>query len=328
MTKFALIGAGRIGQVHAQHLSRHAEASIRYVVDVNQSAAQELAQRCGGVVSSVEQALADPDVGAVLIASSTNTHAQMIVAAARAGKAILCEKPLDLDVATAQNSLDEAERHGVPLAIGFNRRHDPTFSRLHAALKAGDVGRTEVVSITSRDPSAPPPEYVRQSGGLFRDMMIHDFDMGRWLLGEEPVQVFAQGSVLIDPGIGEAGDIDTAIAILTTASGKMCQITNSRRCSYGYDQRIEAFGSKGMLSAGNATATRLTSLDAQGQHAEPALPFFLERYADAYRLQLDSFVRLLAGEQAELPSGQDGLIALKTADAAQRSMETGVPVAL
>jgi myo-inositol 2-dehydrogenase/D-chiro-inositol 1-dehydrogenase len=212
--------------------------------------------------------------------------------------------------------------------LGFNRRHDPSFNKLNQEIEAGAVGAVEVVSITSRDPSPPPANYVKSSGGLFRDMMIHDFDMARWLLGEEPVQVFASGSVLVDPAIGKAGDIDTAIAVLRTASGRLCQICNSRRCSYGYDQRIEVFGARGMVSAGNATATHVQRADSSGFHSEVALPFFLERYADAYRLQLDKFLSAVDGESVDLPGGEDGLKALLIADAAQRSHESGRPVLL
>ena len=328
MIGIAQFGAGRIGRIHAANIARRSGTRILHVVDVVESAAAELAAQYGAKVSTAAEALADPAVGAVVIASSTDTHAEFIEAAAKAGKAIFCEKPLDLDHARAKRSLKVVADHGVILCLGFNRRHDPSFDRLKQDIKAGAVGRVEVVTIISRDPSPPPAEYVGRSGGLFRDMMIHDFDMGRWLLGEEPVQVFASGSVLVDPAIGKAGDVDTAIAVLRTASGRLCQITNSRRCAYGYDQRIEVFGEKGMVRAGNVTATQVETADAKGFHTEVVLPFFLERYADAYRLQLDKFLRALAGESIELPDGRDGLRALELADAAQLSSETGVPVAV
>ena len=328
MIGITLFGAGRIGRIHANNLHRHANADVRHVVDVVESAARDLAGQCGAQVSSIEDALADPKVHAVVIASSTDTHAGLIHAAARSGKAIFCEKPLDLDVRTAEKSLEAAEKHQVLLCLGFNRRHDPSFSRLKDELLAGSVGRVEVVSITSRDPSPPPVNYIGRSGGLFRDMMIHDFDMARWLLGEEPVEVFAVGSNLVEPAIGKAGDIDTAICVLKTARGSLCQITNSRRCDYGYDQRIEVFGSGGMAQAGNATQTRVVLADKQGFHTEAALPFFLERYADAYRLQLDKFLEAVAGRDIEIPTGSDGLKALQIADAAQESLQRGSPVPL
>ena len=216
-----------------------------------------------------------------------------------------------------------AEKSNVLLCLGFNRRHDPDFERLKAEAVSGTIGMVEVVSIVSRDPSPPPPDYVRRSGGLFRDMMIHDLDMGRWLLGEEPNRVFATGSALADPLIGSLGDIDTAVAVLSTASGRLCQITNSRRCRYGYDQRIEVFGSQGMVRADNRTRTRVEKATTEGFTTEPLLPFFLERYATAYRIQLDRFISAVGGEDVDLPLGHDGLRALQLAEAAQESLESG-----
>jgi len=326
MSTVVIIGAGRIGRIHAANLHLHPLADVRYVVDVVESAALDLAASCGAQVGSVDSALADDSVDTVVIASSTDTHAELIAKAAKAGKAIFCEKPLDLDARTAQQSLDLVDKHRVMMCLGFNRRHDPSFNRLKQDIDRGLVGEVEVVSITSRDPSPPPVEYIGRSGGLFRDMMIHDFDMGRWLLGEEPVEVFASGSVLADEKIGKAGDIDTAIAVLKTASGRLCQITNSRRCSYGYDQRIEVFGSEGMVRAGNERPTRVELANGEGFHKDPVLPFFLERYAEAYRLQMDKFLRAVNGENIDLPQGPDGLRALQIADAAQKAHESGRPV--
>ena len=326
MSTVVIIGAGRIGRIHAANLDQHPLADVSYVVDVVESAASDLAASCGAQVGSVDSALADDSVDAVVIASSTDTHAGLIAKAAKAGKAIFCEKPLDLDARTAQQSLDLVDKHQVLMCLGFNRRHDPSFNRLKQDIDRGLVGDVEVVSITSRDPSPPPVEYIGRSGGLFRDMMIHDFDMGRWLLGEEPVEVFASGSVLVDENIGKAGDIDTAIAVLKTASGRLCQITNSRRCSYGYDQRIEVFGSEGMVRAGNERPSRVELANGEGFHKDPVLPFFLERYADAYRLQMDKFLRAVNGENIDLPQGPDGLRALLIADAAQKAHESGRPI--
>jgi myo-inositol 2-dehydrogenase/D-chiro-inositol 1-dehydrogenase len=328
MTGLAVFGAGRIGKIHARNLHSHPDAVVRYVVDVDEKAANELALTCGARVASAGDALSDPDVAAVVIASSTDTHTKLIKLAASAGKAIFCEKPLDLDTDTAREGLSAVEENGVYLSIGFNRRHDPTFSRLKEEIDAGTVGTVEHVTITSRDPSPPPADYVRRSGGIFRDMMIHDFDMARWLLGEEPLQVYANGSILIDDRIGEAGDVDSAVAVLSTASGKLCSISNSRRCSYGYDQRIEVFGSAGMLNAGNKTATEVETADSSGYHKEVALPFFLERYADSYRIQLDKFLRAIRGESVDLPGGADGLKALVLADCAQQSLQAGSPIAV
>ena len=328
MISIAVIGAGRIGQIHASNLQRNLDADLQYIVDVSDIAASDLAVRCNAQTASLEQVFKNPSVQAVVIASSTDTHAELIVAAATAGKAIFCEKPLDLDVDTAAKSLSAVEQHKVPLCLGFNRRHDPSFDRLKQEVLDGNVGNVEVVSITSRDPAPPPAEYIAHSGGLFKDMMIHDFDMGRWLLGEEPVEVFASGSVLVDDNIGKAGDIDTAVAVLRTASGRLCQITNSRRCSYGYDQRIEVFGSEGMARASNQRETYVETAGESGFNRDKALPFFLERYADAYRIQLDRFLRMVGGEDIDLPSGNDGLRALRIATAAQESLRQGVPIAL
>lgn len=328
MIAVAVFGAGRIGAIHAGNLLKHADAEVRYIVDVDDQAAARLASDCGARVATAADALRDAGVNAVVIATSTDTHTDLIEQAAAAGKSIFCEKPIDLDVATARRGVAAAEEHAVPLVIGFNRRHDPTFHKLKYEIDAGTVGAVEQISIISRDPTPPPADYIARSGGIFRDMMIHDLDMARWLFDEEPVEVFANGSVLIDDRIGEAGDIDTAAVLLKTGSGKLCTITNSRRCSYGYDQRIEVFGSAGLLTAGNKTATEVGIADATGHHREVVLPFFLERYSDAYRIQLDRFLAALSKPQDGLPDGTDGLKALILADCAQNSLATGRPVAV
>ena len=328
MIEFAVFGAGRIGTVHAGNLHRHPGAKVRYVVDVDAAAAAGLAARCDARVASATDALADRDVAAVVIASSTDTHTGLISLAARAGKAIFCEKPIDLDIERARAAVDAVNRRGVPLAIGFNRRHDPSFRKIRDEVAAGAVGSVEYVGITSRDPAPPPADYVARSGGLFRDMMIHDFDIARWLLGEEPVLVFAAGSVLFDRGIGEAGDVDSAVALLKTKSGKLCSISNSRHCSHGYDQRIEVFGSSGMLQAGNETATGVWAADSSNSDSYVVEPFFLRRYEDAYRIQIDRFLRSLNGDAVDLANGVDGLRALILADCAQISLISGQPVAV
>ena len=328
MIGIAVIGAGRIGRIHARNLQQHPAADLRYIFDVSAKAARQLAAECATEVGDIESVLADPLIQALVIASPTTTHAGLIAAAAAAGKAIFCEKPLDLCLDGARQSLAVVTQHQVLLCLGFNRRHDPSFERLKQEIAGGSVGRVEVVSIINRDPAPPPPGYIEASGGLFRDMMIHDFDMARWLLGEEPAEVFATGSVLIDPAIGAAGDLDTAIAVLKTASGRICQITNSRRCSYGYDQRIEVFGSGGMVRAANQRETQVETANRDGFCRDPVLPFFLQRYAASYRIQMDKFLRALGGEVIDLPGGVDGLKALQIADAAQRSTEERVPIAL
>ena len=328
MRRFALIGAGRIGRIHAANLVALPGAELACVADTDAAAAEALARLHGASVAPAQQAIADDSIDALLIASTTDTHADLIEAGARAGKPIFCEKPLDLDLERAARCLAVADEAGILLHLGFNRRYDPGFARIRSEIAGGGIGALATLTITSRDPAPPPLEYVRRSGGLFRDMMIHDFDMARWMMGEEPVQVYARGACFVDPGFEAAGDVDTAAALLTTASGRMCQISNSRRCSFGYDQRIEAFGERGMLRAENATATRVTRANHDGFTSEPALPFFLERYAEAYRLELADFLKALAGEPVQLATGLDGLRALALADAAQRSHDTGLPVAV
>lgn len=326
MLHFAQFGAGRIGAIHAGNLAASGRARLKHIVDVHAPAAEALAAKHGARVSDTAAALADPEVGAVIIASSTDTHADLVIAAARAGKAIFCEKPIDLSLARVDACLAEVRRAGVKMLVGFNRRFDPSFAELHRRIGAGAVGRVEQVVITSRDPGPPPIAYVKVSGGLFRDMTIHDFDMARWLLGEEPVEVFAYGATLVDPAIGAAGDIDSAMVLLKTASGRMAHINNSRRASYGYDQRIEVFGSSGRLIAGNRTPTTVELANGESVSADKPLHFFLERYAEAYRRELDAFLDAVEGV-AEMPVGaEDGRRALLLADAAVESLKRGAPV--
>jgi len=319
MLEIAQFGAGRIGQIHAASLAAMKDVRLRYVVDVNADAAQKLAARYGARVAVEREALADLEVGAVLIASSTDTHARLAIAAARAGKAIFCEKPIDLSLARVDSCLAEVERAGVPMFVGFNRRFDPSFSALKQRLDAGEIGALEQVVISSRDPGPPPLSYLKVSGGMFRDMTIHDFDMARWLLGEEPVEVFAMGECLVDRRIAAAGDIDSAMVLLRTASDRMCHINNSRRAAYGYDQRIEVFGAKGMLRAENIGETTVEHFGARGTVADRPLDFFLERYADAYRAEMAAFVRALK-QKTPMPVGaKDGRQALVLAEAALQS---------
>ena len=328
MISFCQFGAGRIGSIHAANLAAHSDARLHTIVDTDRDAAERLAKRYGAAVGDQAKALADPAIDAVLIASSTDTHADLVEAAARAGKAIFCEKPLDLDRRRAEACVAVAAECGVPLMVGFNRRFDPNFARLERQLRDGRIGRVEVLSITSRDPSPPPIAYVRVSGGLFRDMMIHDFDTARWLLDEDPVEVFAAAGALVDPAIGTAGDVDTAVVTLRTGSGALCQISNSRRAAYGYDQRIEILGSKGALQADNVVESTVTFAGADGIVHDKPLPFFLERYAEAYRLELDHFIDALTRGTSPLPSGGDGIKALALADAALESLQTRRAVAL
>ena len=319
MLDIAVIGAGRIGQIHARNVADHLGARLVGVADYDHAAAERLAGALGSQAVSLDAAF---DAPAVMICSPTNTHADYIERAAALGRAVFCEKPVDLSAERVRACLAVVAKAGIKLMVGFNRRFDPHFAALKRRLDAGEIGKLEMLTILSRDPSPPPADYVARSGGLFRDMMIHDLDMARFLLGEEPVEIFAAASNLVDPAIGAAGDVDTAMVTLRTASGKICQISNSRRATYGYDQRIEAHGAGGMLRAGNMTATTVELADGRGFATDPALPFFLERYAAAYRAELDAFVTAVTAGVAPLPDGADGLAALVLADAATRSART------
>ena len=324
MTRIALFGAGRIGAIHAGNIAANPRAALAGIVDVDAAAASRLAKRYGVEVLAAEAAFADPRVDAVFIATSTDTHAPLVEAAVRARKKIFCEKPLHLERGPTEACVAAARDAGVPLFVGFNRRFDPNFSTLKSRLD--ELGRLELLAITSRDPGPPPLAYVKASGGIFRDMMIHDFDMARWLLGEEPVEVFAVASCLVEPAIGAMGDFDTAVVTLKYASGRIATISNSRRAAYGYDQRIEAFGEKGMLQAGNVLETTLAFAGERGIVADKPLAFFLERYAVAYRAELENFLETLESGAPPSPSGEDGLRALILADAATESAKTGTPV--
>lgn len=325
--RVALLGAGRIGQIHARSAAAHKSATLAAIFDVDAKAAAALAADTGAsVVKSIAEIIADKSIDAVLICTPTDTHADLIEQAAKAGKAVFCEKPVDLSAERVRACLKVVAETKAPLMIGFNRRFDPSFAALQQRLAAGEIGKAEIVTILSRDPAPPPVSYIARSGGLFRDMMIHDLDMARFLLGEEPVEVTAMASCLVDPEIGKAGDIDTAVVTLKTASGKLAQISNSRRATYGYDQRIEVHGSGGMLRAQNMFPTTVERADAQGFATDPVMHFFLERYLPAYRAEMDAFVTGVTSGKALNPTGEDGLKALLLADAAEASMKSGKSV--
>ncbi|MGO8833001.1 MAG: inositol 2-dehydrogenase [Roseiarcus sp.] len=326
--RFGIIGAGRIGRIHAANVAARKDCQVRLIADVDHTAAQALAEATGARVAEIDAILASGEIDAVAICAPTDMHADLIEKAARAGKAVFCEKPVDLDAKRVRACLEVVAAAGAVLMVGFNRRFDPNFAALQKRITEGVVGAVEIVSITSRDPGPPPLSYIARSGGLFRDMMIHDFDMARFLLGEEPVAVSAMGSALVDTAIGEAGDVDTAVVIMETKSGKVAQISNSRRAAYGYDQRIEAHGSKGMLRADNVRETTVEFAGAQGFVGDKALNFFLERYASAYRDELDAFVKGVTAGLAPRPNGEDGLRANLLADAANLSWRTGNRVTL
>jgi myo-inositol 2-dehydrogenase/D-chiro-inositol 1-dehydrogenase len=315
--------------MHARNLARHPRASLVSVFDVMPAAAQETAAELGvPAAGSVEDVLADSNVQAVLIASPTDTHVPLIIAAAKAGKAVLCEKPIDLDMARVQACRQEIAPLKPTVMIGFNRRFDPSFRALRDRLHAGEVGKLELLLITSRDPAPPPASYIAGSGGLFRDMTIHDFDMARFLAGPI-VEVHAFGANLIDPAIQAAGDIDAAMVTLRASSGALVHINNARRAAYGYDQRLEAFGAKGMLQALNRHATTVQAWTEERSAAgDPALHFFIERYQDAYAAEIDHFVQCVTQSTAPSPGFDDGLAALQLADAALESLRSGRVVRL
>lgn len=326
MMKFGLFGAGRIGKIHGGNIAARSDCQLAYVSDPHQPSAKDLADKHGAAVVTIEEILADKTIDAVVIASPTDTHADLIEAAAKAGKDIFCEKPIDLDIKRVEQCLETVKQCGVTLSLGFNRRFDPNFRHLKKQMDDGAIGKAEIVVITSRDPSPPPVEYIKTSGGLFRDMMIHDFDMAIWLLGEMPCEVMAYGSCLVDPKIGEAGDVDTAIVMLKTPSGKIAQINNSRRSIYGYDQRIEVHGEAGALAAGNVKEHTVTHMNGQGLSTALPLHFFLERYMQAYKNELDDFIDAIKNNQEPLTKGIDGKNSLMLADAAWQSHKSGQPV--
>ncbi len=328
--RLGLIGAGRIGRVHAANLAQRVPgARLVAVADVFGDAARALAGEYGlDAYDDHRPLLERADVDAVVVCSSTDTHAPMITAAAQAGKHIFCEKPIALDLARIDDALAAVADAGVTLQVGFNRRFDAGFSAVRQAVIAGKVGRPEMVRITSRDPEPPPIGYVRVSGGIFLDMTIHDFDMARFLVGEEVVEVSAAGAVLVDPAIGSAGDIDTAIVTLRYASGALGVIENSRRAVYGYDQRVEVFGSAGMVAAGNETPHRAVLSDAQGVHGPLPLYFFLQRYAEAYVAEMQAFVECVCNGTPPPVSGHDGRVPVVMGHAAWKSYREGRPVRL
>lgn len=328
MLRFGLLGAGRIGQVHGKNIAVNHRAKLVAVFDVFSDAANLLAAATGAQVRSTDDIINGKDIDVVVICTPTDTHADLIERSAKAGKSIFCEKPIDLDVKRVEKTLKVVEKANVAFMVGFNRRFDHHFGALKARIDAGVAGNVELVTILSRDPGAPPVSYIERSGGLFRDMMIHDLDMARFLLGEEPIEVHAVASAIVDPAIGEAGDVDTAAVLLKTKSGKICQISCSRRATYGYDQRIEVHGSKGLLSAGNVHETTVMFASGSGVNSDPVQNFFLERYNPAYQNEINAFIDAIENKTTPSPSGYDGLRALVLADAALKSHQTGKPVKL
>lgn len=324
MLRIAVLGCGRIGQMHAANVARHPRSKLAAVFDVNSEAAERVAAVQGvKAAASAEEIFASDAVDAVLIATATPTHADYIEMAIAAGKAVLCEKPIDLSLARVEACAAKIGETKIPIQLGFNRRYDPGHSAARTAMLAGDIGELHQVIITSRDPALPPRVYLEAAGGLFRDMTIHDFDLARFMLGEEPTEVFALANALIDPALGkELDEVDSAMFILRTASGKQCHINNSRTAVYGYDQRVELIGSAGMLLSDNRKPhelRRFTSTTAEA--SQPYQFFFLERYQEAFMAEIDGFVDCVEKGAVPLASFEDGRRALILAEAAYKSMK-------
>ena len=326
-----VIGIGRIGTLHTEHLvSRVPDANVVAVADIIEERAEQCAARFDIPVATRDYRglLENEEIEAIAICSSTDTHTQMIEDAAAAGKQIFCEKPIDFDLKRIDRALAAVEKAGVKLQIGFNRRFDPNFRRARELVAEGRVGTPHILRITSRDPAPPPISYVQVSGGIFLDMTIHDFDMARCLIDSEVEEVFAVGRVRVDPEIGEAGDVDTAVITLTFANGAIGTIDNSRQAVYGYDQRVEVFGSGGMVAVGNNTPDRAILSTAEAVQSALPLHFFVERYTDSYVAEMKAFIRCVQEDTPPPINGLDGRAAVLIGYAAKRSLQECRPVRL
>lgn len=329
--KVGIIGAGRIGKVHGSSITYNIpNADIKSVSDIHLDGVQEWADTLGveQVFSDYNDILNDPDIDAVLVCSSTDTHAEISIAAAKAGKHIFCEKPIDYDLDRIDNVLKAVEEAGVKFQVGFNRRFDHNFARINQVTKDGTIGEPHIIKITSRDPEPPPVAYVKVSGGMFLDMTIHDFDMARFQAGSEVTEVFAVGGSLVDPEIGKAGDVDTAIITLKFENGAMAVIDNSRKAVYGYDQRVEVFGSKGSIEAFNDTSTNTVLRTAESVTQDKPLYFFLERYMESFNEEMKQFFEAITNDTETPVKGIDGLNSVIIGLAAKKSLEENRPVKL
>ena len=329
--RIGVIGAGRIGKIHAESIAtRLPHAELAAVADIYLPAAQETGEafQVPIIVADYHDILTDPAIEAVAICSDTNTHAQIIQETAAAGKHIFCEKPIDHSLAKIDAALTAVAQAGVKLQIGFNRRFDPNFRKVRQMIVDGKIGQPHILRITSRDPAPPPIEYIKVSGGIFLDMTIHDFDMARYLIGSQVTEIFAAGGVMVDPAIGEAGDLDTVVITLKFANGVIGTIDNSRQAVYGYDQRVEVFGSEGMVTAANNTPDTHVHSNANGVHSSLPLHFFLERYLDSYVIEMQEFVDAVLHDKEPPVIGEDGRIPVVMGLAAQESWQENRPVLL
>lgn len=324
--RFAILGAGRIGQVHALAISHNEDAELVAIFDPVDSVAESIVSRYGATRATPEEIAADVGIDAVVLCTPTDCHAEQIEFFACAGKAIFCEKPIDLLSSRVRECLGVIEKTGATLMVGFNRRYDRHFMAVRTQINNGSIGNPEMGVIISRDPGAPPAEYIKRSGGIFKDMMIHDFDMAVYLMGSMPETIFATGSVLTDPAIADLGDYDSASVILRWADGKQVVISNSRRAVYGYDQRIEVHGSQGMVAAENQRPISIELATDSGYTRPPLHDFFMTRYSDAYANEINAFIAAINGEDVEIPTGRDGLNSLLIAEAALISLGNGATV--
>jgi len=324
---FGIIGAGRIGKLHADNLLSHVDGAIlKAITDPFLDEDWGASRNIPLTGKDHRILLDDPEIDAILIGSPSAEHAPQMIECAEAGKHIFCEKPIALDPEIIRNALAEVDKSGVKLQVGFNRRFDPNFAAVQQQVASGALGAPHIIRITSRDPAPPPTEYVAGSGGMFLDMTIHDFDMARFLSSSEVTEVHAYGAVLVDPEIGKAGDIDTAVISLKFANGALGIIENSRKAVYGYDQRVEVFGAKGTAMADNNTPTSMIVLNESGTIRDKPLYFFLERYKTAFVSEMQAFVDAIREDKPTLVSGKDGLVPVLIAMAAKESLKTGKPV--
>ena len=326
MIKFAQFGAGFIGKIHGANIAKHPRAELTYIYDIYPAAAEELATKLGAKVASSPEEIWASNVDAVLIASSTNTHADLLTSALQAGKPIYCEKPIDLDINRVKAVVQQAQQTNLPILVGFSRRFDPNHMGIRSALQNSEIGKLEMMHITARDPKPPALSYVRVSGGQYRDQTIHFFDMLRWLANEDPVEVFAAGAALVDPAIGEAGDVDTSMLILRFPSGALCHINCSRRTNYGYDERVELFGSQGMAVSRRKPRRDVSFCKGESVISDGMYPGWFERMEPTFYQALDAFIKTLEGEDTEYPNLMDGLKAQMIAEAAIESLHTNMPV--